>query len=103
MNQKIRDYVTERLRAEGETNITDEIIIDTIRCAKKVWEGDEDEHRWWVNTFKVVKIGDMLIGFGNAKTTGDNSPSEVGWEFDPSTICEVEPKEVTTTVYVTKK
>ena len=49
--------------------------------------------------FVVVEIDGMLIGFDDANTTGDKSPSDFGWEFDPSSICEVVAKEVVTTVY----
>lgn len=47
----------------------------------------------------VVEVDGMLIGFDGATTTGDDSPSDKGWEFNPSSICEVQAKEVTTTVY----
>jgi hypothetical protein len=45
----------------------------------------------------------MLVGFIDGKTTGDDSAEEKGWEFDPSTICEVEAHEKTITVYEQKK
>lgn len=37
-----------------------------------------------------VEIDGMIIGFGNAKSTGDMSARESGWEFDTSTIFEME-------------
>ena len=40
--------------------------------------------------FKVVEIDGMLIGFNDAEATGDSSPDDVGFEFDPETIVEVE-------------
>lgn len=42
------------------------------------------------DVFNVVEIDGMLIGFDDAETTGDNSPSDVGFEFDPESIVEVE-------------
>ncbi len=47
----------------------------------------------------VVEVDGMFIGFINAHATGDSSPREIGWEFDPESICEVIPKEVITTIY----
>jgi hypothetical protein len=98
MNAKIREHVAAYNAANGfET--TDEEIIATIREADRVWRGDESERRWWTDCLTVVEVDGMLIGFGDAITTGDDSPRDVGWEFDPSTICEVVAKEVVTTVY----
>jgi hypothetical protein len=48
------------------------------------------ERRWWEDLFIVVEIDGMLIGFNGAKTTGDESPYEKGWEFDINTVGEVE-------------
>lgn len=49
--------------------------------------------------FRVVEIDEMLIGYNDAKTTGDSSPSDCGWEFDPESCCEVE--KVTETKIIT--
>lgn len=64
-----------------------------------VYEEETGSRRWWIDTFKVVKLGDLLIGFDYAKTTGDDSLSDIGWEFDESTICEVEQYEHKETRY----
>lgn len=99
MNEKIKAHVAKYNESEGwET--TDESIVETIREAgKKVWSGNNSSSRWWDNVFTVVELDGMLIGFWDAENTGDNTPSEVGWEFDPSTICEVVAKEKTVTYY----
>lgn len=98
MNSKIREHVLayNRKKEYGES---DKDIIESIRYGKHVWTGDESERRWWTDCFTVVEVDGMLIGFADAKTTGDDSPRDVGWEFDPETICEVVAKEVVTTVY----
>ena len=98
MNEKIRAHVAACNAANGD-GTSDEDIIETIRYSKKVWQGDESSRRWWTDCFSVVEVGGMLIGFGDAITTGDDSPRDKGWEFEPDTICEVIAKEVTTTVY----
>ena len=98
MNVKIKQHVAAFLAKQGD-DATDESIIETIRAAKEVWSGDEDKRRWWTDCLTVVEVDGMLIGFGNAITTGDASPKDKGWEFDPNTICEVVAECVTTTIY----
>jgi hypothetical protein len=48
----------------------------------------------------VVEIDGMFIGYDGVETTGDESASEKGWEFDPATIEEYVPVERTITSYV---
>lgn len=100
MNEAIRNHVAKYNEANGwET--TEESIVETIREAgKHVWTGNESSRRWWTDCFTVVELDGMLIGYNNAKTTGDNGPEDCGWEFDKKSICEVTKKtemvEVTT-------
>lgn len=101
MNEKIKEHVRKYCEKKGWPT-TDESIIETIITRKRVWSGNADVMRWWINWFSVVEIDGMLIGFNDALTTGDDSPSDKGWEFDPSSICEVVAKEVTTTIYERK-
>ncbi len=98
MNEKIREHVRAYNEREFE-DASDEGIIETIRETPAKWSVVTGERRWWEDLFVVVEIDGMLIGFDDANTTGDKSPSDVGWEFDPSSICEVVAKEVVTTVY----
>ena len=102
MNDKIRDHVRAYNEKCGYANQTEQDIIDTIRDADEVWSGNDSNRRWWTECFTVVNVDGMLIGFDDAKTTGDDSPRDKGWEFDPSSICEVVAKEVTKTVYKRK-
>lgn len=95
MNDSIKQHVLSLLGGAA----TEEEIIDKIRWSKTVWTGYESDRRWWTDCFTVVDVGGMLIGFDDAKTTGDNSPRDCGWEFDPSSICEVKVREVVKTVY----
>lgn len=92
---KILKYVKQQLGLD-----TDQEAIDEIRESDVVYNSLTIERRWWNEYFTVVKIGDKHIGFVDASTTGDSSPSEVGFEFDPSTICEVVPRTITTIKYV---
>lgn len=102
MNATIREHVIKYLEKHGEQT-TDDDIVEAITDSAEVWIGDADRHRWWDNHFKVVNVDGMLIGFDWATTTGDDSASDKGWEFDPSSICEVEEKQVTTTIYSRRK
>lgn len=98
MNDKIRQHlIAHNLREGYATN--EETLIESLYEADRVYEVVEGEHRWWTDIFVVAKVDEMLIGFMDATNTGDNSPREAGWEFDPKSICEVVAKEVTKTVY----
>lgn len=101
MNATIREHVIKYLVKIGEET-TDDDIIEVITDSKEVWIGDADSHRWWDCCFKVVEVDGMLIGFDWATTTGDDSARDKGWEFDPETICEVEEKQITKTIYSRK-
>jgi hypothetical protein len=98
LNQKIRDHVAASNISDGIPD-TDHEIIETIREGDHVWTGDRSDRRWWTDCFTVVNVDGMLIGFADAETTGDDSPRDRGWEFDQSTICEVEAFERTVTEY----
>jgi hypothetical protein len=98
MNKTIKDRVTKVALEEGMTVISDADLVEIIREAKEVYTGDYHSRRWWNDCFTVVDCGGMLIGFNDAKTTGDDSPWDKGWEFDPNTICEVEKIEEVKTV-----
>ena len=56
-------------------------------------------HRWWYDWFFIVKIGDKLIGYDWATTTGDMTPRECGWEFDFDTLREWKEEQTTITCY----
>jgi hypothetical protein len=99
MNEKIKAHVLKYHEKMGFKYNNDDNLIETIQEADVVWSGNDSKRRWWTDCFTVVDIEGMLIGFDDAKTTGDDSPCEKGWEFDPDSICEVEAREITTTVY----
>ena len=101
MNENIRKHIEEY--AISKKLATDEkTLIEIIKEGKEVFSEIKDSHRWWDDVFKVVDINGMLIGFDSAHTTGDLSPRESGWEFDPNSICEVEKKEIKTIIYQAK-
>jgi hypothetical protein len=96
MNEKIRNHVAKYNESHG-WSISEDSIIETILESEPVHHEVINERRWWADTFQVVEIDGMLIGFNGAYATGDDSPQDKGWVFDPDTIGEVEQKEVTIT------
>lgn len=94
LKQIIKDYCVSR--GWGDS---DNVLEEMLTSADTVFEKQSGSHRWWNDIFKVVDIDGTLIGFTDAQTTGDSSASEMGWSIDWSGLCEVEKKEVMTTVY----
>jgi hypothetical protein len=84
INQKVREYI---LSLDDNKDLPDQEIIDIITTEEVIWEGDYDKRRHWTTSTCIVKIGEMFIGYEGA-TGGDIH--DRGWEFDPSTICEME-------------
>ena len=98
MNPEVKAHVSDYLVKTGQI-VNDEIIADTIQEAKEVWRDEGSYRRHWRDHFIVVELDSMKIGFMGAATTGDDSPRDKGWEFNPDTICKVEPVKVEVTTY----
>ncbi len=98
MNQRIKNHLKKYCESNG-WGTSDKDIIETLMEAKRVWEGNEDEHRHWIEYEAVVQIDGMFILYIDAKGAGDQGVYDAGWEFDETTICEVRPKEIKTTIY----
>jgi hypothetical protein len=99
MDENVREF----LKSYNEKKCwktDDETLIETLTDSKRVWEGNEDSHRHWIEIDRVVQIEDRYFMYGWAKGAGDQGIYDAGWEFDPSTIREVVP--VTKTVEVTE-
>jgi hypothetical protein len=77
-------------------------LLETLMEGEIIYKESLGDHRWWTEWFCVTKIKDVFIGYTWATTTGDNSIWDAGWEFDWDSLCEVEPKEVVTTIYIKK-
>lgn len=100
INPEIREHIAQWNRERGYPADNDEDIWETlVNAAGEVWSGNEDARRWWTEYFHVVQLGGMLIGFTDAKTTGDDSARDKGWEPDFDSICKVEAYEVTKIEY----
>lgn len=106
MNKKIYEYVKKYLNENVSwykgKEISEKNVIDYITDDYE-WYDEGDSRRWWKTHFCVTKIGDMYIGYTNAFSDGDMSASDRGFEFDPESICEAEPFEVTVVKYRKKE
>ena len=102
MDKKIREHLIKVAEKNNWSTEEETLIEILLEGSKTVWEGNEDEHRWWEEYDRVVEIEGMFIKFRDAKTTGDDSPYEKGWELDSSTIREVKPvkKNIEVTEYM---
>lgn len=98
MNKKIYEHLKEHCRKE-KYDFDDGDILEILQeCGHELHEEIVDEHRWWDEIFKVTEIDGMLIGYYDAKSTGDLTAHESGWEFDPDLCHEVERHEETKVV-----
>jgi len=77
MNEKIKKHVGDYCQSQG-WQTSDADILEAILEAEKVWSGNEEECRHWIDYDKVVKINGMYIMFGWAKGAGDQGPRDVG-------------------------
>jgi len=101
MNEKIKDHLLAYCKKQGFTNADEdlkEILVDG-----HIYRGDESSHRWWNTYFYVALIDGMYIGYEYAKTTGDSSAEDLGYEFNFDSICEVIKEEKTLTVTTFKR
>lgn len=89
----------------GDTN---EYLYEIFEeCCDIVWQGLPDHHRWYSITdiVRAVPDGEDFRYFKDTswRCTGDGDISDCGWKIpDLDDLVEVFPKEVTTTIYVTK-
>lgn len=75
--------------------------------SKVVWTGEPDHHRWYTyyDVVRKLTVGGKDYFFEDAYMSidGDNSRDDCGWEApNIEDIVQVFPKEVLTTIYVTK-
>ena len=98
MNKKIRQHLINYCENNGfDTNDVDlwEVLTE---CGKTVYEENLGSRRWWDDYFTVIELDGMQIGCLTAKTTGDDSPWDKGWEPDLELACEVNRTEKIVTV-----
>lgn len=77
----------------------DKHLYDALCEMDEVHSEHVGSHRWWDDMHIVVNCDGMLIGYMGAHTNRDDTPSDLGWSFNPRTICRVKPVEKVITVY----
>ena len=84
----------------NDGNIND--ILEFLSCCPEMQSEVVDEYRWWNEVEYVVQVKDIFLKYYNAESTGDNTPTELGYEGISSIndIIEVQPKVIQTTIYV---
>jgi hypothetical protein len=98
MEQNIKEHLEKYALSKG-WKTDEETLVEIVRESDTIWCSEPDSHRWWdIHTF-VSEIDGMFIGFEDARSTGDTSTSDLGYEFDPETIKQYYPKEITTIIY----
>ena len=97
MEEHIKQYLLEHCKEEGYEQ-DDGGIYEMLRDAKNVYKECVDTHRHWDDYRYVVNIGGKFIGYIDEYATGDMA-GDLGFEFDPNTICEMKSVEKTIVVY----
>lgn len=92
MTDKIKNHVSEYNISKG-WGVSDKDLFETIRESKSVYSTKTGSHRWYDDIFVVSIVDGMLIGYNDFYITGDNSPDDLGLDYDYNSICEVEKKE----------
>ena len=99
MDSKVEEHLKKYCESNGwSTNM--DTIKEVLIEADSVWTGNESERRWWIDLTKVVEIDGVLIGFDYAHSTGDQSLSDLGWEFNFDSIKEYSSREETRVVKI---
>ena|SRR6478735_12495823 len=79
---------------------TDADLLDFLNDGNCLRDDKVSSSRWWNNMRRIVEIEGTYFQYIWAETTGDMGIWDTGWEFDWSTLQEVEP--YTETITVTK-
>ncbi len=78
---------------------TDKDFAVVLQESEEVYSEIGSAHRWYDEKTVVVKVDGWLIQFDDYHLTGDNSKSDMGLEFDLSSVKFCEAYQVTVTKY----
>lgn len=98
MNDKVKQHLIKFAEANNWGTEEGE-LIEILTESEVIYEEKISESRWWNNVFRVVEVDDMYIGYNYAQANRDEHVRDLGWDFDPKTICEVKPVQTVVTVY----
>lgn len=101
MNE-LKDFIKDFFKTEKDWTFKDDKELAEFLCFELDGIHTEElgSRRWWNDIQVIHKIGDRYFSISSARTTGDDSPYDVGFEPDISTLKEVKP--VTETITITK-
>lgn len=99
MNKRVFEHMVEYLEPKAEVPVDKVAIVEAILDADVIHQEVRAKYRWWHETFNVVQLGGMHIGYRGAIATGHACLRDLGWYFDPNSIVEVVPVERTVIQY----
>ena len=89
MNKRVEQHLEQYCKNEG-WKIESGILLEILQGAKRLARKEINQCRWWNEYLYVVEINGMFIGYVYAEANRDESMSDLGYEFDFSTICEMQ-------------
>lgn len=98
MNDRIKQHLTNYCKQEGYS-FGDDDLLDVLTEGKRLQRKEIHQQRWWNEFRYVVEIDGMVLGYIYAEANRDESVSDLGYEFDQSSICEMRPVERTVIDY----
>ena len=102
MDSRIKKHLEQYGVSQGWDVTDEDILLEILMEANQLHREEINQHRW-LNEFRyVVEIGGMIIGYIYAEANRDESMSDLGYEFDDSTVCEMRPIEKTIIIYEPK-
>ena len=90
MDEKVRQFLVTHNKTNGY-GTDDNDLIETVKEAKEVFRGNADERRHWTEYTFVVEIDNKFLLYFDARSSGDMSARERGYDFDPAKIQFAEP------------
>ena len=105
INKKIRKIIEDEFakKPHSYTLEDEDVLLEELTEGNLVEETLIAEQDWWNIYRYVIKVGERYIGYFDAKTTGDDSVRDMGYEIDLDEICEMIPIQKTITTYIRKK
>lgn len=98
-NERTLEFLREYCRKNGYP-VDEPNMLEVLREVGEEVENEiTQKHRWYSDSRIVRKIEGRYISYAWAMTHGDESVRDLGWDFDWSSVIEVEPYEVTVTKY----
>jgi hypothetical protein len=98
LNPEMQKFLENVCLREG-FGTTDKDFAELLSESGEVYSEIGDAHRWYDEKTVVVKIDGKFIQYEGYHLTGDDSASDMGLEFDLSSVQFCEPYEVTVTKY----